>query len=185
MPQNGALRTLTIINSLFMMAGLAIAPIYAVFLEGVGASVFMISLLTATLMAARLVTLVVVRFVGDALFEKEYLLIADYALRASAWGALIFIETIAPLFIVQAIVGISAGIGTPSFLAIFARHLDHGRQVSEYADYNISKFVFGIFGTVGGGWIVSTYSFDVLFAVMAVIGFFCAIYIALQPRKLL
>jgi hypothetical protein len=66
------------------MAGLALVPIYAIFLESVGATVLIISLLTATELGSKLVGTLVLRFVGDDFKEKEYMLVASYLFRAVA-----------------------------------------------------------------------------------------------------
>jgi predicted MFS family arabinose efflux permease len=134
-------------------------------------------------MASRLSVLGILRFLGDTVAETEYFLVVSYVLRAFAWGSLPFIGTIAPLFIVQVLLGAGDGVGSPAFGAIFAKHLDSGKQVAEYSDYNLTKFSFGIVGTLGGGIIVSSYGFDALFYVMSAIAFFCAAYILLQPRS--
>ena len=183
--KNRALTTLTVINSLFSMAGLALVPIYAVFLEGIGATVFIISLLAALELGSKLIGTFILRFIGDGYKEKEYMIIISYLFRAVAWGSLCFVAAITPLFLIQILLGLGDAIGSPSFSAVFAAHLDKGKQIAEYSDYTLTKNLFGIIGTVGGGVIVTTFGFTYLFALMSFIALFCAFYIFIQPRKLL
>lgn len=182
---NPALRTLTVVNSLFVMAGLALVPIYAIFAEEIGATVFIISALAATELVSRLAGTLLLRFVGDDIKEQEYMLVISYLLRAVAWGSLIFVGSIAPLFVIQVVLGFGDAIGTPSFMAVFAKHLDDGRQIAEYADYTFVRNLFGALGTLGGGLLVTHFGFAVLFLNMAIVASACAVYIYIQPRQLL
>jgi hypothetical protein len=76
-------------------------------------------------------------------------------------------------------------IGSPSFSAVFAEHLYDGKQIAEYSDYTLVKNLLGTIGTIGGGTLVTLYGFEVLFINMSIIAVACAVYIFIQPRRLL
>ena len=169
MGKKGTLGVLYAFNGLFVFAVTMIVPIYALFAQEIGADVFTVSALAATLLIARVFFTLIVRYFGDDAVEEAHLLLAGFLLRAFGWFLLIFIGSLEGLFIVQVILGLGESLGSPAFNALFAQHLKSGRYVSEYADWEIVSAVGASAGAVVGGYIVSQYGFKVLFFVMSMV----------------
>lgn len=182
---NGALKTLYIFNGIFVLAASMLAPIFAFFAEDIGASIFQVSLLASVFFFSKIIVTLIVRKFGDGMKEKEFLLLGGFLVRALAWFSLIFITSISSLFLVQILLGLGEAIGNPSFNAIFAKHLDKGRQIKEYSEWGIVVTLSAGTGTLIGGYVVSRYGFQPLFAIMSLLAVVSFIGIFLKPRKLL
>jgi MFS family permease len=109
---NLALRTLFLSNGIFVFAGIAVTPIYALYAEGMGASLLIVSYLASTLFLAKIIGTISLRIVGSKIHSKKLLLISGFLLRALGWIILIFAGSLVMLFIVQAILGIGEAIGS-------------------------------------------------------------------------
>jgi len=182
---NTALRVLYITNGLFVFAGAMLVPLYAIYAENIGATIFLISALATVLLVSKFFATLAIRTLGDTFAQTEYLLIAGMLLRAVSWILLIFIPTIPGLFIVQVIFGVGDGVGSPAFRALFARHLEASQGVRRYSEWELITAASGAIGALAGGYVVTVYGFPVLLAVMATIAIFTAIALLLQPRSLL
>jgi len=182
---NPALKALYISNGIFVFAGAMLVPLYAIFAENIGASIFTISTLASVLLVAKVVTVIFLQKFGDAIAEKEYLLIAGFVVRAIGWIGLLFFQTIPMLFVIQIILGFGDGVGSPSFRALFATHLDNGKEVKRYSEWELILAAGGSIGALAGGYIVTNYSFEILFVVMSVLAIISSIVVLTKPRSLL
>jgi len=182
---NKALQTLYIFNGIFVLAAWALIPIYALFAEEIGANLFTVSVLAAVLFASRALFVLLVRFFGDDICEKEYMLLAGFLVRALAWAALIFADSVVWLFVIQIFMGFGHAVGTPAFSALFARHLDKGREIEEFADWQIVSQLMAGVGSFTGGVVVTYFGFDTLFMIMSVLAFISFFGVLLKPRDLL
>lgn len=185
MMKNGALMTLYVVNGLFVLAGSMLGPLYAIYVEGMAGGIFPISLSwSAYLFSTTVFTLVVAKF-GDRVKEKEYLLMAGYLTRALGWCAYIFVNNFYSLMAIQILLGIGEALGSPAFDAIFAEHLDRGKHIKDYSNWKVVGNTSLAVGTLAGGFLVQRYGFDLVFAIMAIIGFVCFVGILFKPRRLL
>lgn len=162
-----------------------LAPIYAFFAEDIGASIFVVSALATVFLISKLIFSLVVRKFGDTFKEKEYLLILGYLIRSIAWFSLVFVDSIFILFVVQAILGLGEAVGSPAFNAIFAKHLDGGKQIKEYAEYGIVGTLSTAIGTITGGYIVTQFGFTPVFIIMGTLAIVSSFGIFFKPRDLL
>lgn len=185
MKKSGALAVLYIFNGLFVLATAMLVPIYAIFAQEIGANVFTVSALAATLLVARVFFTLIVRSLGDDAVEEVHLLLAGFALRAAGWFILIFIGSIEGLFLVQIVFGLGESLGSPAFNALFAQHLKSGRYVSEYADWEVISAIGGGAGAFFGGYIAYAYGFDALFFVMGVLALLSFAGVHRKRRSLL
>lgn len=182
---NPALKALYISNGIFVFAGAMLVPLYAIFAEDIGATIFIISALTSVLLIAKVVTVFFLQKFGDGFAEKEYLLIGGFVVRAIGWIGLLFFQTIPALFVMQVILGFGDGVGSPSFRALFATHLDSGKEVRRYSEWELILATGGSIGALTGGYIVTNFGFETLFVLMSGLAVISAIVILLKPRSLL
>jgi MFS family permease len=180
-----SLKTLYIFNGIFGFAGSLFGPLYALFVKEISGDILSVSLTWSIFLISSMLFNFVISKIGDKVKEKEYLLMAGFAVRGIVWFSYIFVPNIIILGLLQILLGLGEALGSPAFNAIFAEHLDKGRHIEEYADwYIISRFV-GAGGTALGGLIAATYGFDTLFAIMAALSLVSFIGVLSQPRKLL
>lgn len=182
---NKALRILFFYNGIFMMAAMMLGPLYAIYvLKYVDGVTAVSTSWAAFLISTSLFTLIISRQ-GDKIKEKEYLLLASYALRVISWLSLIFVRSLVFLILVQIILGLAESLGTPAFNTIFASHLDKNKYINEYSNWAIIANLTSAAGVIIGGVVVSVYGFTTLFVIMSLLSTVSFFGILFKPRHLL
>lgn len=185
MQNNKSLLSLFLINGIFVFASSLFGPLYAIYIEKLGTGILSASLTwSAMLVVTTLVTMIVAKF-GDKIKEKEYLLIAGFIIRSIAWLSYTIIGTLPQLILVQVLIGIGEAVGSPSFDAIFADHLDKKSEIMEYSGWKVLYNLVAALGTGLGGVIVVSYGFNMLFYIMSALAAVSAAIAITRPRKLL
>jgi len=182
---NKALKVLYLYNGIFVFAAHLLGPLYAVYVREIEGDVLSVSISWAAFLFSTVIfTFLISRF-GDKVKEKEYLLIAGYVVRSVVWLSYTFVSDLNFLIFLQILLGAGEALGTPSFDAIFAEHLDKGKHIADYANWKVvSNLACGI-AVVIGGFVVKYYGFNILFFSMFILAVFSAIGILLKPRELL
>lgn len=183
--RNQALKTLYIYNGIFVFGAALLGPLYAVYVGLIDRNILAVSITWAVFLGSSLIFTYIVSRIGDRVREKENLLLAGFAVRAVAWYLYIFIASIPHLIFLQIFLGLGESLGSPVFGAIFAEHLDKGRHIEEYANWNLVATGVTAVGTAAGGFIVVTLGFPWLFSAMSILAVIAFIGIWLTPRKLL
>ena len=93
-----------------------------------------------------------------------------------------FITTLEQLFVIQFILGIGEALGTPTFDAIFAEHLDKNKHIMDYADWKVISNGLLVLGTLLGGLIASEYGFQPLFIGMSLLALISMTGVILSPQ---
>lgn len=182
---NKALKVLFIFNGVFVFAGSLLGPLYAVYVEQISKGIYSITFSWAAfLLSTTLFSLVVAR-TGDRTKEKEYLLLAGYAVRAVVWFSYLFIHDFYLLVFAQVMLGLGEAVGTPAYEALFAKHLDPGRSITEYSEWKVVSNIVLAVGTILGGLVVDKYGFSPLFLLMSTLAVISFVGILYKPRKLL
>ncbi|RJQ33484.1 MFS transporter [Candidatus Parcubacteria bacterium] len=95
--------------------------------------------------------------------DDLFVSILGTVLTAIAYFAYIFIDSIAQLYFLQAVLGLGAAIAFPGWYSIFTRHVDKGKEAFEWSLYDVLLGV-GMAATAAlGGFLADGYGFDVLF----------------------
>ena len=182
---NKALKTLITFNGLYLFGSLLFGPLYAVYVQKIGGGVTLISVSVAAFYISTTLFLVFVGKFGDRVKEKENLLAASYLIRTFGFLAYLVINNALFLILVQLIHGLAEALGTPTFSALFAKHLDGDSEVLEYSDWALVASLIMAIGSLIGGYFVNLFGFSALFIVVAAICFVSFLGIYLQPRRLL
>lgn len=183
--KNKALRTLFLYNGIFVAAAAMLGPLYAIYVVKFVDGVMAVSISWAAFLVSTSLFTYIVSRIGDQIKEKEYLLLAGYVLRIFSWILLIFVHNLATLVLVQVLLGLGEALGTPSFNAIFADHLDSNQFVREYSDWSLIANLTSAVGILAGGAIVNIYGFHALFVFMSFLSLVAFFGILLKPRDLL
>lgn len=185
MQVNNSLRALFAINSIFVFASQLLGPLFAVFVMKIDGGVMLISLATSTQLLSSTFFLVLVSKWGVRVKEREYLLAGGYLLRAVGWLGYIFVSTPLGLVLLQLVFGLGDALGTPSFNAIFAKHVRSDNDIAMYADWSVISNLIMALGMIIGGVMVTVWGFEVLFGVMSAIAMISFTAVMVLPRKVL
>jgi MFS family permease len=182
---NKALKTLFLYNGIFVGAAAMLGPLYAIYVVKFVDGVTAISVSWAAFLISTAIFTYVVSQKGDGAKEKEYLLLAGYVIRILSWISLIFVHNLVALVLVQILLGLGESLGTPSFNALFAGHLDKNKYVKEYSNWLLVANLSSAAGILAGGAVVNSFGFKTLFLFMAAFSLVAFLGILLKPRKLL
>ena len=172
---NKVLKVLFVYNGIFVLAGSLLGPLYALYVEKLEVGILPVSISWAAFLSATTIVSYLLSKNGDGIKHKRFLLAAGYLIRALSWFSMGLITQIEQLFILQILLGIGEGLGTPAFDAIFAEHLDKNKHIMDYSDWKIISNGVLVAGTLIGGYVVSRFGFQyVLFGMstLALISFF-------------
>ncbi len=180
--RNVTLRVLFLSNGIFVFADSLLGPLYAVFVQKFADGVLAISISWTTfLISTTLFTFLIAR-VGDKI-RKDDLLMASFIIRAIVWLSYIFVGNILQLIALQIFLGIGEALGSPSFGAIFAEHIDKNHHIEEYADWRLIANIVTAVGTMLGGVIVTRLGFEYLFLAMSLLAIVSFLEILHRSKK--
>jgi MFS family permease len=182
---NKALRALFLYNGIFVGAAAMLGPLYAIYVVKFVDGVTAVSISWAAFLVSTSIFTYIVSKKGDGIKEKEYLLLAGYVIRILSWILLIFVHNLTALVLVQVLLGLGESLGTPSFSALFADHLDKNKHIKEYSSWSLIANLSSAAGILAGGAIVNNFGFKALFLFMSVLSLVAFFGILLKPRKLL
>ncbi len=182
---NKALKTLFVFNGIFVFASSLLGPLYAVFVETIDKSIISVSLSWSVYLLSSTVFILLVGKYGDKVKEKEYLLMAGFLIRAIVWFVFPTVSTITFLIFLQGFLGLGEALGSPSYDALFAEHLDKNEHIKEYADWRLVSNIVGAVAVILGGFIVSYAGFSILFYTMGSLALVSFLGVLVKPRKLL
>lgn len=182
---NKSLKLLLAINSIFVLAGNLLGPLYAVYIEGLGGSIAVVSgTWSVMLLTTTLVNFILIRY-GDKIKEHEYLLIFGFIFRAIAWIGFVYAPSITAIILLQIVIGAGEAVGSTGFDAIMAEHLDKSSHIRDYAVWKTISNVLAAMATLIGGFVVTSYGFTPMFVFMGIVALSCAIFTYLLPRRAL
>lgn len=185
MKMNKSLKTLFVLNSIFVFASSLLGPLYVIFIQGFDNKIITVSISWAVYMFSSTVFMFLVSKYGDKIKEKEYLLAGGFLIRGFAWLGYLFVTSIEGLIIIQIILGLGEALGTPSWGAIFAKHLDNKKEIMDYSNWNIINNLMIAISTLVGGVVVTVFGFRPLFVFMGLLAFISFIGVLITPRKVL
>lgn len=180
---NTALRILLATNGIILLAGAMLGPIYALFVEEIGGDLFDASLAGAAFAIAAGVTTFVSGTIADKVRKPKHIVIAGYTIMAVGFFLFVGVSSMATLFLVQALIGIGEAIYAPAYDAMYSNHLDRGKAGREWGEWETMAYFIAAIGAIVGGWLVTTFSFDILFLIMGIISLASAMYILFLPKK--
>lgn len=154
---------------MFVFASNMLGPLYALYVSDIDSRVLSVSLSWSAFLFSTVLFTLLISEVGDKVEHKYYMLVAGFFIRALVWFSYIFIHSIGLLIVVQILLGLGEALGTPSFDAIFAEHLDSGKHIADYAQWKIISSLGGAVAIFLGGLLVDAFGFDYLFFIMSLL----------------
>lgn len=182
---NKALRVLLFTNSLILLAGGMLAPIYALYVEKIGGDLLEASLTGAVFAIAAGITTLFMGALSDKVKEEEFIVIFGYLLMGIGFFLYTQVNSIWTLLGVQVLVGFAESFYSPAFDGLFTKHIPKTKRASAWGFWEAMNYFALAFGAIFGGIIVFNFGFTPLFLLMSALCFLSSIIIYLQPRKLL
>jgi len=182
---NKALRILLVTNTLVLVAGAMLGPIYALFVEKVGGSLLDASLTGSIFALAAGITTLVAGKYADKVKRDELIVAAGYAIIGIGFLLYTTVNSVMYLFLVQILIGFAEAFYSPAFDALYSKHITPKKAGREWGTWEAMNYFSLFFGAVAGGLIVTKFGFNTLFIAMAVLCFASALYIYHLPKRVL
>ncbi len=183
--QNMALRILLITDGLVVFSAAMLGPIYALFVQDIGGDILDTGLAAGVFTAtAGIVVFLSGRF-SDRIRESELIVAAGYAIMGIGFFSYTWVDTVVHLLIVQVIIGFGQALCSPSFDALYSKHLDPERSGSQWGAWESMNYFAVAFGALAGSAVVSLFGFQALFVAMGCFAWTSALYIYFLPRRVL
>lgn len=167
-------------NNLWSLGEGMLGPLFAVFAERVGGNVLDITWAWAIYLGVTGVLMIFVGKYSDRVWRwcgREWLLVTGYALNALFTFGYLFVSNTVDLFMVQAGLGVALALASPTWSALYDRYApkENAKGYSWGLMSGEQRLVLGL-AIVVGGFIVSNFSFAVLFIVMGSIQVVATVY---------
>jgi len=183
---NRPLRILLISDTLVLISGAMIVPIYAIYVKKIGGDILDAGLAAGVFAMVAGVAVLVAGKWGDHHGRLSRIVGAGYLLNGLGFLLYMFIGNIWQLVGVQALVGLSQACIAPAFDALYTKHIGSQKKASSRWSVWEASYYFAIaIGSGAGALIVKLGSFDTLFLVMAAMCFGSGLYVLTRPKRLL
>jgi len=172
-----------ILSDLFFWTGWGlINPIFAIFIvqKIAGGSAFVAGMAAAIYWILKSALRVPVGvFLDKCPGEKDdyFFLVVGLSISATVSFGFIFATQPWHIYLLQSVYAVGMALTLSGWQAIFTRHIDKGREATEWAlDAMGLGFGTGIAGAIGG-WVVTSFGFEVLFAGVGLLGIISVIFL--------
>ena len=182
---NKPIKILLATNGLILMAAAMIGPIYALFIEEIGGSLLDASYAGAAFALVAGITVLVSGSYTDKVKHPERIVALGSIIFGSGFFLLTFVQSIWMLLLVQGIIGFGEAIYSPSYDAVYSKHLTKNEAGRQWGFWESMSYFTAVVGALLGGYIASTFGFDALFIVASLFCLASAIYVLVLPKDTL
>lgn len=177
---NKTLKLLLGTNSIILISAGMLAPLYALFVDKIGGTLFDAGLTVAVFaFSAGFVTLLAGVF-SDKIKNRKLIIVAGYFIMGTGFFLLNFVESIFTLLLVQALIGIGGAIYAPAFDGIYSTHIDKNHESREWSHWEASYYFSTAIGAIIGGYLASVFGFWIIFTLMGSLSFTSAIFLMIK-----
>jgi MFS family permease len=151
-------------------------PLFAVFAGKIGADVFTISWVYAGFLALTGLGSMYVGRLADRV-GHEWLLVLGYALSAVGAFGYVWVDSVFSLAVVQIVMAIATVLSTPTWFALYDLHSGDGSKDGRvWGLFSGLGYCMQAIGLMLGGYVVTQYSWDVLFVCMGLLLLLSTVY---------
>lgn len=169
-------RTLLFANNLWYLSEGMLGPLFSVYCAKFQASPLDISYVWAIYLISVGIVIIGLGYISDFL-SKEKLLALGYILQTVFIFCYIFVSNQTQLALLQIGLGISGGLSTTTWYALYARFEDKTHEGLTWGLANGLASIYTGIALLCGGFIIAKTSFNTLFIIMGVIQFIATIYV--------
>ncbi len=179
---NPVVKFLTISDIAIVGAGGLIVPIFALFVEDfiVGGNAAVAGMAAAVFLFTKSIFQIPIAYIIDKIRgEKDdfWFLFTASVLMSFIPLLYLVISTPLELYIVQFVYGLIVAMTFPSFMTLFTKNIDKGKEGVEWGVYfTLTDLVSAAFASIGG-FLAVTYGYDSLIVIVSVLMFFGALLI--------
>lgn len=170
-------RTLLFANNLWYLSEGMLGPLFGIFCAKFNSSPLDISWVWALYLISVGSVVIGLGYISDFL-NKEKLLIVGYGLQAIFTFCYILVTTKKQLALLQIGLGISGGLSTTTWYALYARCEDKTHEGLTWGLANGLASIYTGIALLCGGLIIANSSFETLFFIMGVIQLIATIYVS-------
>lgn len=182
---NKPLRILLATNSLILIAGAMLAPIYAFYVEKIGGDILDASFTGGVFALAAGITTIIAGKYADKIKENELIVIFGYLSIGIGFFLYLFVNSIFSLLLVQILIGFSEAVLWPAYDAIYTKHIPKTKLGRAWGFWEGMNYFSIAIGSLVGGIIVNYFGFFPLFILMGMLSIGSGLYLYSLPRKLL
>jgi len=180
---NKALRALLITNSMIILAGAMLGPIYALFVKEVGGNLLDASLASAFFALGAGITTLVAGKYADKQKRDERIVAVGYSIMGIGFFLYTMVNSIWQLFAVQLMIGFAEAFYAPAFDSLYSRHTTAKKAGREWGAWESMYYFSVAIGAAVGGLIATNFGFDKIFVIMGTLAFTGALYIWHLPKR--
>lgn len=171
---NKVIRILVLGDIMFFSAFGLIGPIFAIFVTNqiAGATIATVGFAaTINLLTRALLQMPVARYIDRRKGEKDdfFFMVAGSTLISIVPFIYLFVETPIHLYMVQVILGIGGALTNPGWFAIFTRHIDKGKEGTEWTLENVGIGLVSAGAAALGGIFAERFGFHNLFLTVGIL----------------
>lgn len=173
---NRKTKSLLIADATWFFGEGMLGPLFAIFAGKIGGDILDISWAWATYLIVTGILIMVVGKISDRL-NKNKIVFIGYALNTLFTFSYLLVYNQYTLLLVQAGLGISAALATPTWNALYAKYENKKQDGFIWGLADGTAQLFTGLAIIIGGFIVSIFSFNLLFIVMGVIQVFATLFL--------
>lgn len=170
---NGVIRFLIVSDIVFQGAIGLFGPLFALYISsyitdtdpiiatGIASAIYLIVKSVAQIPAAWVID----KIKGER--DDFFILLSGTVIAALIPLAYLYIDSALQLYVIQALYGLVTAVTFPSYMAIFTRHIDHGKEGTEWGVYYTLVDIATAATAAIGGTIAAVYGFEALIWISA------------------
>jgi len=159
---NIVIKRLLIASSLLALALEMIAPLWAVFVQGIGGGLFTAGASYGAYSIAGGVLIFIISRWEDKVKHQELLIASGYLLTSMGILLLLLISSVWQLYVAQVLLGFGLALFTPAFDGLYSKYLTKGHESQEWGYSESSYMIIAGFAGILGGYLADTYGFVML-----------------------
>ena len=161
------------------------APIYAIFVESIGATIIDAGFAIGIYSIVFGILIIILGKIEDKYTNQRHMVFIGYVILAICALGYIFVQNAMHLFILQALIGVGSAILTPAWDAIFSKYEDHGKEAFEWSIWEGGvSIILGITAFIGGILVV-LFGWTIIFVIMFIfeaIGAISSFRLSFKPK---
>ncbi|MCR4368617.1 MAG: MFS transporter [archaeon] len=153
------------------------APLYAVFIENIGGTLFDAGAAIAIYSILSGVLYFLLKEIPDTGFSKRHMMFAGYIIFFFGYISYLFASSPLHVFGIQALLAIGEAIINPSWSAVIAASLEKGKERENYSKFYGYRSIISGLAALAGGFIANAFGFTIVFGAMAAFALVAAVIV--------
>lgn len=168
----GRLRKILLVaDAFYILAGAFLGPIYALYVEEIGGDLLDASSSFALFMLTAGAVVFLLGLWEDKAKHRKKFVVAGYGIGVIGYLGFLFVNSPLALFMVQAVLGLSAALKDPAYDALFS---DAGKKhlVLAWGEWEATDYIALGIGALAGGFLAQYFGFKILLYFMLITSIF-------------